>query len=107
VADHLVGLPLGIMRLPAVGGRGGLNWGFTFRFEPGGAADAEGAVVVVEASADDDAAGAAVSTGCGAGRFPEVGGSAVGGGSVPASGSAVGAGRLPVVGVGVHATPAR
>ncbi len=99
-------LPLGIMRLPAVGGRGGLNCGFTFLFEAGGTGDADpdGAVEVVVDASPATGVGAA-STGCGAGRFPLVGGTLVGGGGTPASGSVVGAGRLPDVGGdGVQAT---
>ena len=95
---HLFWPPLGIMRLPAVGGWGGLNWGFVFRFDPGGA------TVVVDASAapDGTALGTGISVGCGAGRFPLVGGGDVG----AEVGSLVGAGRLPDVG-GVHAALAR
>jgi hypothetical protein len=101
-ADHFVWLPLGIIRFPAVGGRGGLKGGFTFRFDPEGTAEAEGAAEAVVGGAASATGTGAVSGG-GAMRFPDVGGGSRGGG-VPASGSAVGAGRLPLVGGdGVHA----
>jgi hypothetical protein len=91
------------MRLPAVGGRGGLNCGFTF--DEDGAPDGAVVVVVDVAASTSLGVGTDASIGCGAGRFPDVGGGVVGTGSLV---DAVGAGRFPDVGGdGVHAVLAR